>query len=129
MPPERRSTRTSATIVRRRYKYTLALLEKISDQADEPHSSVYSAILFNMFSRAATTFFYASVAFGLLAAATPNPVEKRWAVPTTSHAVTTTVTVTAPGPTTTSTSNCNTGPIQCCQSTEKVRSARAIHRL
>ena len=100
------------------------LLEKSSDQADEPHSSVYPTILFNMFSRAATTFFYASVAFGLLAAATPNPGEKRWGTPTK------TVTVTPPASTATEpASNCGTGKLQCCNSVQSVSTPYARGRL
>ncbi|KAI0087235.1 fungal hydrophobin-domain-containing protein [Irpex rosettiformis] len=63
-------------------------------------------------------FFYALFAFSVLAVATP------WGAPTTTPPTTTTVTVTAPGTTTTaSAGNCNTGPIQCCQSTESSSSA------
>lgn len=99
------------------------MLEKSSDQADELHSSVYPTILFNMFSRAATTFFYASVAFGLLAAATPNPGEKRWGTPTK------TVTVTQPNPVPTSVSQCSTGPVQCCNSVQSVSGDHACRHL
>ncbi|KAI0700336.1 fungal hydrophobin-domain-containing protein [Cytidiella melzeri] len=73
-----------------------------------------------MFGRVSpVAFFYALFAFSLLAVATP------WGAPptTTTPAVTETVTVTAAGPTTTvSAGNCNTGPIQCCQSTEAATS-------
>ena len=66
--------------------------------------------------------FYALFALFALAAATPAPVEKRWGTPTTTttHPVTTTITVTAPGATgTVAAGNCNTGPVQCCNSTGK----------
>ena len=76
--------------------------------------------------------FYALFALFALAAATPAPVEKRWGTPTTTttHPVTTTITVTAPGATgTVAAGNCNTGPIQCCQSTTTVSrsSAHILH--
>ncbi|KAI0777859.1 fungal hydrophobin-domain-containing protein [Irpex lacteus] len=63
-------------------------------------------------------FFYALFAFSVLAVATP------WgAPPTTTPPPTKTITVTAPPSTTTiSAGNCNTGPIQCCQSTESASS-------
>ncbi|KAI0343784.1 fungal hydrophobin [Trametopsis cervina] len=64
-------------------------------------------------------FFYALFAFSVLAVATP------WGAPTTTPATTKTITVTATAPGTTTTEsagNCNTGPIQCCQSTEAASS-------
>lgn len=79
-----------------------------------------------MFSRISTTFFCAFFAFALLAAATPNPVVKRWEVPTTKPAVTKTITVTAPASTVTSAGQCNTGSLQCCQSTQSVSAAHVF---
>ncbi|KAI0812339.1 fungal hydrophobin-domain-containing protein [Irpex lacteus] len=64
--------------------------------------------------------FYVLFAFSALAVATPAPLEKRWGSPTTTDKPppATTITVTAPGATgTAAAGNCNTGPIQCCQST------------
>ncbi|KAI5118972.1 hypothetical protein M0805_001111 [Coniferiporia weirii] len=58
----------------------------------------------------------ALLASPILAAATPG------GAPTTKPPVTTTVTVTAT-PTATTVSQCNTGDIQCCQSTESASSA------
>lgn len=64
-----------------------------------------------MFSRISTL---PVLALALLAVATPNPVERR------NNPVTTTVTVTAPGATVTAAGNCDTGPIQCCTTVDKV---------
>ncbi|KAI0344562.1 fungal hydrophobin [Trametopsis cervina] len=70
-----------------------------------------------MFSRISV---YAVLALSVLATATPAPAEKRGGQPTTAK---TTITVTAPASTPTSAGSCNTGPIQCCQSTESASSA------
>ena len=61
--------------------------------------------------------FYTLFALFALAVATPAPIAKRGGEP-----ATTTITVTAPGATSTAVSsgNCNTGPIQCCQTTTNV---------
>ena len=61
--------------------------------------------------------FYTLFALLALAVATPAPIAKRGGEP-----ATTTITVTAPGATSTAVSsgNCNTGPIQCCQTTTNV---------
>ncbi|KAI0071608.1 fungal hydrophobin [Panus rudis PR-1116 ss-1] len=73
-----------------------------------------------MIARIYTTILYVFFALTVLAAATPNPVVARNAVPTTTQpAVTKTITVTAPGPTVTIPADqCTTGPVQCCQSME-----------
>ncbi|KAI0693128.1 fungal hydrophobin-domain-containing protein [Cytidiella melzeri] len=62
------------------------------------------------------------LALTTLAVATPAPVEKRWGSPTTTPAVTTTVTVAGPTTTAIAPGDCNTGPIQCCSSTESASS-------
>ncbi|KAH9896895.1 fungal hydrophobin-domain-containing protein [Cubamyces lactineus] len=68
-----------------------------------------------MFSR--LTPFVSVASLAVLAAATPN--QKRWDTPTST--VTVTVTQTAPASSQTP-SSCSTGPIQCCNSTEKASS-------
>ncbi|KAI0093401.1 fungal hydrophobin-domain-containing protein, partial [Irpex rosettiformis] len=64
-------------------------------------------------------------ALSALAVATPAHIEKRGGAPTTtSKPATTTITVTAPAATgTVAAGNCNTGPIQCCQSTTTASSS------
>lgn len=74
-----------------------------------------------MYARSPLTLLYALFALSVLAVATP------WNVPTTTDkTVTVTATVTAPGSTTTTVSQCNTGSLQCCDSTVSVSQSYLI---